>query len=121
MTRRWILLVLAALTLAPAAQAAADCAVARDPLRCQAREAAEAACADARGAERRACVEASLPPADCTKARERKRCERENRVRATCRAAGGKALAKCLRDEEAKERARDRPERRGSSARRGDG
>ncbi len=47
-----------------------DCATARDPGRCEAQRAALKACADKRGAEKRACLDAALPPVDCAKASE---------------------------------------------------
>jgi hypothetical protein len=53
----------------------ADCANARDPGRCEAQRAALKACADKRGAEKRACLDAALPPVDCTKAANPQRCE----------------------------------------------
>ena len=58
----------ALLSLPASAQSAADyCAKARDPERCEARQAALKNCAEKRGAEKRACLEASIPPVDCSK------------------------------------------------------
>lgn len=102
MISRWALLALAAWPMAGSASAP-DCAVARDPRRCEAQQAAVLACADARGVEKRACIAASLPPPDCTRAPDRRRCERDARIQAACRAFGGKQLAKCLRDERIKD------------------
>jgi len=99
---RWALLALAVGPLAGSA-VAADCAVARDPRRCAAQQVALLACADARGAEKRACIAASLPPPDCTRAPDRRRCEREARAQAACRTYSGKQLTKCLRDEGSRE------------------
>ena len=81
------------------AAAAPDCAVARDPGRCEAQRAALKACADARGAEKRACLDAALPPVDCSKASDPERCEKTQKSRAACNTKTGKELKKCLRDE----------------------
>lgn len=111
------LLILAAgvlLALPVAAQSAADyCAKARDPVRCEARQAALKSCADKRRAEREACLEASMPPADCSKSQNPQRCEAVQKAKEICRGKAGKELKKCLHDESPrkagkKNRSRDR-------------
>ena len=76
----------------------ADCANARDPGRCEAQRAALKSCADKRGAEKRACLDAALPPVDCTKAANPQRCEAAQKAREVCKGKSGKALKACLRD-----------------------
>ena len=83
------------------AQSAADyCAKARDPVRCEARQAALKNCAEKRGAEKRACLEASIPPVDCSKAQNPQACEAAQKAKEVCRGKTGKELKKCLRDEQ---------------------
>lgn len=91
----------ALLALPAAAQSAADyCAKARDPVRCEARQAALKSCAEKRGAERRACLDASIPPVDCSKAQNPQRCEAAQKAKELCKGKTGKELKKCLRDEQ---------------------
>ena len=72
----------ALLTLPAFAQSAIDyCAKARDPARCEARQAALKNCGEKRGAEKRACLEASIPPVDCSKAQTRKTVKPHKRPR----------------------------------------
>lgn len=90
----------ALLALPALAQSAADyCARARDPVRCEARQAALKTCAEKRGAERRACLDASMPPVDCSKAQNPSRCEAAQKAKEICKGKSGKELKKCLRDE----------------------
>ena len=84
---------------AHAEPAVGDCATARDPGRCETQRAALKACADARGAEKRACLDAALPPVDCSKASDPERCAKTQKSRAACNTKTGKELKKCLRDE----------------------
>ncbi|MBI5108087.1 MAG: hypothetical protein HZA62_05010 [Rhodocyclales bacterium] len=104
------LLILAAATLlalpAFAAAASGDCAAARDPGRCEAQRAALKACADKRGAEKYACLDAALPPVDCSKASNPERCETTQKAREVCQSRTGKDLKKCLRDEQPKKKPR---------------
>lgn len=83
-----------------AESAADDCARARDPERCMARQAALKACGEKRGAEKRACLEASMPPVDCSKAKNPQRCEAAQKAKEVCKGKTDKALKKCLRDEQ---------------------
>jgi hypothetical protein len=89
------------LSLPATAQSAIDyCAKARDPVRCEARQAALKNCGEKRGAEKRACLEASIPPVDCSKAQNPQRCETAQKAKEVCKEKTGKALKKCLRDEQ---------------------
>ncbi|MBI5898455.1 MAG: hypothetical protein HZB40_04455 [Rhodocyclales bacterium] len=100
MKLRVMLIVVALLPSAASARTAAgDCANARDPGRCEAQRAALKTCADKRGAEKRACLDAALPPVDCAKAANPQRCEATQKAREVCRGKSGKALKACLRDE----------------------
>lgn len=85
-------------SLAAFAQAA-DCAKARDPQRCEARQKARDACQGKRGAERRQCMEDHMPPPDCGKARYPERCEAMQAAKAACQDKAGKDRRQCLRDQ----------------------
>lgn len=99
--KQWLALAAGALLCLPAlAQSAADeCARARDPVRCEARQAALKNCAEKRGAEKRACLEAGIPPVDCSKTQNPQRCEATQKARQVCQGKTGKELKKCLRNE----------------------
>ena len=100
------------LALPAFAQSAIDyCAKARDPVRCEARQAALKNCAEKRGAERRACLEASIPPVDCSRAQNPQSCEAAQKAKEVCKGKTGKELKKCLRDEQPKKpkKTRKRP------------
>jgi len=100
----------ALLSLPASAQSAADdCAKARDPGRCEARQAALKACGEKRSAEKRACLEASMPPVDCSKAQDPRRCEAAQKAKDFCKGKTGTALKKCLRDEQPKKRKKPQP------------
>lgn len=91
----------ALLSLPALAQSAADyCASARDPVRCEARQAALKNCAAMRGAEKQACIEVSMPPVDCSKTKNPQACEAAQKAKEICRGKTGKELKKCLRDEQ---------------------
>lgn len=79
-----------------------NCAAARDPERCETQRAALKACADLRGPEKRACLDAALPPVDCSKASNPERCEKAQKAKEACKTKSGKELKKCLRDESPK-------------------
>lgn len=99
MRLRLMVIVAALLPWTAIAQTAdGDCASARDPGRCEAQRAALKACADKRGAEKRACLDAALPPVDCAKAVNPQRCEAAQKAREVCKGKSGKALKACLRD-----------------------
>lgn len=93
---------------AQAENAIDDCARARDPERCAARQAALKACGEKRGAEKRACLEASMPPVDCSKSSDPRKCEAAQKAKDVCKGKTDKALKKCLRDEKPKKRTKNR-------------
>jgi hypothetical protein len=97
-----LLLAVAALPWLPAfAQSAADdCARARDPVRCEARQAALKTCSEKRGKERHACLDASMPPVDCSQAQNPQKCEAAQKAKETCKGKSGKELKKCMHDEQ---------------------
>lgn len=77
---------------------AADCGLARDPARCEAHQAALAACADQRGKAKTACLAEHMPPVDCGKASNPANCAAAERAKQACGGKQGKALKACLRD-----------------------
>lgn len=100
----------ALLALSAPAQSAADpCAAARDPLRCEARQAALKTCAAKRGTEKQKCIEAGMPPPDCRRSQDPSRCEAEQRAHDICRRKAGRELKQCLRDALPPKPARKRP------------
>lgn len=99
----------ALLSLPALAQSATDyCAKARDPVRCEARQAALKNCADKRRAEKQACLEASIPPVDCSRAQNPQSCEAAQRAKEVCKGKTGKELKTCLRDEQPKKKKKAR-------------
>ena len=76
------------------------CARARDPLRCEARQAALKACSGKRGAEKQTCLDAGMPPVDCSKASNPPKCIAAQKARDACKAKAGKELKKCMHDEQ---------------------
>jgi len=109
--KQLLMLAVAALPWLPAfAQSAADdCARARDPGRCEARQAALKICADKRGAEKSACLEANMPPVDCSQAQHPQKCEAAQRAREICKGKTGKELNKCMRDEQPRKKPKPKP------------
>ena len=87
----------------------ADCANARDPGRCEARQAALRACSEKRGMERRACLDASMPPVDCSKSREPAKCEAAQKAKDLCKGKTGKQLKQCLREEQPRKKMPRKP------------
>ncbi len=77
--------------------ATADCAVSRDPLRCDALRRAREACQGKRGAARRDCMDDQRPPVDCTRARYPQRCEAREQARLACTGKSGRDRHECLR------------------------
>ena len=101
----------ALLSLPASVQSATDyCARARDPVRCEARQAALKNCADKRRAEKQACLEASIPPVDCSRTQNPQSCEAAQRAKEVCRGKTGKELKKCLRDEQSKKKTAKKPQ-----------
>lgn len=96
-----ILLLASELAAAQALPAAtpADCSRARDPVRCEAHQAALAACAHERGKRKTACLSDRMPPIDCSKAANPSRCENIERAKQTCADKRGKAQQACLKGE----------------------
>lgn len=93
----------------PALSAADPCAAARDPVRCEARQAALKTCAAKRGTEKQKCIEAGLPPPDCRRTQDPPRCAAQQRAHEICRGKAGRALKQCLRDALPPKPARKRP------------
>ena len=83
---------------AQAAPSDADCALARDPVRCLGRADAIAACANLHGTPKRDCLLTRLPPPDCKAAPDPARCELEQDAKTACKSKTGKTLSECLRD-----------------------
>lgn len=76
-----------------------DCAAARDPVRCEARQAALKTCADKRGSAKAECLELHMPPLDCAKHSNPAKCEAIQRAKDVCAGKEAKALKQCLKDE----------------------
>jgi ABC-type multidrug transport system fused ATPase/permease subunit len=98
-----LLILLAGVLLALPAHAEStpdSCARARDPVRCEARQAALKTCAEKRGKEKSACLDANMPPVDCRQAQNPSGCEAAQRAKEICRGKAGKDLKKCLRDQQ---------------------
>ncbi|MBI3095762.1 MAG: hypothetical protein HYY97_12915 [Rhodocyclales bacterium] len=100
------LLALPALAQFLAHSAAGPCARARDPLRCEAREAALNTCAAKRGAEKSICLEAAMPPPDCRRAPDPRGCAAGQKAAEICRGKTGKQLRQCLREQQPPQKAR---------------
>lgn len=96
--------------------AAAECAQARDPVRCEARQAALAACADKHGADKRACLETNMPPLDCSKAVNPQHCAAIERAKEICKGKNGKALKTCLKSENPKKAAKGKKGKKAKGA-----
>jgi len=109
--KRLLMLATAALPWLPAfAQSAADdCARARDPVRCEARQAALKACSEMRGKEKAACLDASMPPVDCSRAQNPRKCEAAQKAKEICKDKTGKELKKCMRDEQPRKKPKPKP------------
>lgn len=84
---------------APTTEAPVDCSRARDPVRCEANQAALAACSHERGKRKTACLAERMPPIDCSKAANPRRCESIERAKQTCADKRGKAQQSCLKGE----------------------
>ena len=113
MQRLPMLLTGALLALPVSAQSTADtCARARDPVRCEARQAALRNCAGKRAKEKQACLEASIPPVDCSRTQNPQSCAAAQKAKEICQGKTGKELKTCLRDEQPrtkKKRAKPQP------------
>jgi len=82
----------------PGIPSGGDCALARDPLRCQALQKARSACKDKRGSARQKCIQEQLPAPDCSKDKEKSRCEARQLAQEACKGKIGKARQSCLKD-----------------------
>ena len=92
------LLVAPAAFAQPATPQAVDCAKARNPERCEARQKARGACGDLRGPERRQSGREHLPPTDCSKAANPTRCTAMQAAHEACKAQVGAARRQCLHE-----------------------
>jgi len=75
-----------------------DCALARDPLRCQALQKARSACKEKRGSARQKCIQEKLSSPDCFSDKDRNRCEARQVAQEACKGKSGKARQSCLKD-----------------------
>lgn len=109
--KQLLMLAIAALPWLPAfAQSVADdCARARDPVRCEARQAALKACSEMRGTEKAACLDASMPPVDCSQAQNPQKCEAAQKAKEVCKGKTGKQLKQCMHDEQPRKKKKPRP------------
>ena len=100
--QRLLMLAAGALLGLPACaeSAADDCARARDPVRCEARQEVLKTCSEKRGAEKRACLDAGMPPPDCSKAKNPPDCDAAQKAKEICKDKTGSDLKKCMRDEQ---------------------
>ena len=78
--------------------AVADCAAARDPVRCLAAQRARKDCQGERGSAKRQCLREKLPPAVCSLAPDPPRCLLQQEAQAGCKGKIGKELRACLRN-----------------------
>jgi len=81
-----------------AAPQAVDCAKARQPERCLARQKARESCGDKRGPERRQCIRDHLPPTDCAKATVPERCKATQAAHDACKTKAGAERRQCLHE-----------------------
>lgn len=109
--KRLLILAAGALLRLPAGAESAtdDCARARDPVRCEARQTALKACSEKRHAEKDACLDASMPPVDCSKSRNPLDCAAAQKAREICKGKSGKDMKKCLRDEQPRKKPKAGP------------
>ena len=113
MVKSWLrpgmtLLLLLGIGFAHAEVSTDDCALARDPARCEARQKALASCADMHGTYKRACLEAALPKVDCGRAKNPASCETAQKAReaakAACQGKEGPELRQCLYEQKPKKK-----------------
>ena len=109
--KRLLILTAGALLWQPAwaEPAVDDCARARDPVRCEARQAALKACSEKRGKEKTSCLEAGMPPVDCSKAKNPQDCEAAQKAKEVCKGKTDKELKKCMRDEQPRKKSKAKP------------
>ncbi|GEM_PF-3551535 len=73
-----------------------ECAQARDPALCTARQAALTICAEKHGAEKQACLQDNLPPVDCSHADNPEECMAIEQSKEKCAGKKNAALTACL-------------------------
>jgi hypothetical protein len=93
---RLVTLALSSIAAIAGAEAAVDCAKARDPARCEATRAAKLACQDRHGPAFRQCVADLTAQVTCATASDPQRCERRQKLRAACKGKRGQAWKACL-------------------------
>jgi hypothetical protein len=77
---------------------ASDCALAKDPLRCEAQLKAQQTCKGKRGADRRRCLAEQPSPIDCRRADNPRHCEALQAAREACRNKSGAQHRQCMRE-----------------------
>lgn len=82
-----------------------ECAQARDPALCTARQAALALCAEKHGTEKQICLQDNLPPIDCSQADHPEECIAIEQAKEKCAEKKGAALTACLNPGAAKQKA----------------
>ena len=75
----------------------ADCSVARDPRRCEAKQAVSEACHDLQGQARSACMREALPPPDCSRLPNTAECQSGLAAAEACKDKRGRVNRRCLR------------------------
>jgi hypothetical protein len=78
--------------------AAGDCALAKYPLRCEARRKARDDCKGMRSGKRRQCLEEHQSPIDCSRADNPRHCEAQQAAIEACRNKSGTQHRQCLRE-----------------------
>jgi hypothetical protein len=85
--------------IAATESAAGDCALAKDPLRCEARRKARDDCKGLRSGKRRQCLAEHQSPIDCSRADNPRRCEAQLAASEACRNKSGAQHRQCLREQ----------------------
>lgn len=78
--------------------ASRDCGKARDPERCEALQKAKEICKDKVAAEKKQCMQSTMPPMDCSKARNPQRCEDHQKAKEACKDKTGREHRQCMKD-----------------------
>jgi len=76
--------------------AATDCKQSPQPERCAARQRATDICKGKSAAQRRQCMQETMPSVDCSKSRNPQRCELMHQAQAACQDKFGPALRQCI-------------------------
>lgn len=80
-----------------ASSTSADCALAKDPQRCAARNKARDDCKGLRGGKRRQCLAEHPSPIDCSKSDKPRHCQAQQAAIEACRNKAGAQHRECLR------------------------